>query len=373
MRFTTTTLAYDGGMDFGNETVVDKVPADLMHMVDPHWYQFPPLNPTWHKMLAFFMFVVGMASFFGNGLVVYIFTTTKSLRTPSNLLVVNLAFSDFCMMFCMSPAMVYNCMYETWSLGPFACELYGMTGSLFGNTSIWTMVLIALDRYNVIVKGLAAKPMTVKTAFYRILFIWFHGLLWTLFPMWGWNRYVPEGNMTACGTDYLTKTWLSRSYILAYAVFVYFGPLLIIIWAYSYIVKAVSAHEKNMREQAKKMNVSSLRSGGNDDGKSQSAEIKLAKVALMTISLWFMAWTPYLIINFSGIFELLSISPLFTIWGSVFAKANAVYNPIVYAISHPKYRIALKKKIPVLVCGKVSSGSDTTSTASGTTVATVNQ
>lgn len=36
--------------------------------------------------------------------------------------------------------------------GPFACELYGMVGSLFGVTSIWTMVFIALDRYNVIVK-----------------------------------------------------------------------------------------------------------------------------------------------------------------------------------------------------------------------------
>jgi len=36
--------------------------------------------------------------------------------------------------------------------GPFACELYAMFGSLFGVTSIWTMVFIALDRYNVIVK-----------------------------------------------------------------------------------------------------------------------------------------------------------------------------------------------------------------------------
>lgn len=52
----------------------------------------------------------------------------------------------------------------------------------------------------------------------------------------------------------------------------------------------------------------------------------------MTISLWFMAWTPYLIINYTGIFESAPISPLATIWGSLFAKANAVYNPIVYGI-----------------------------------------
>jgi len=143
-----------------------------------------------------------------------------------------------------------------------------------------------------------------------------------------------------------------------------------------------------MREQAKKMNVTSLRSG---DQNNTSAEFKLAKVALMTISLWFMAWTPYMVINFAGIFQLITIDPLFTIWGSVFAKANAVYNPIVYAIryvfnklqllylqilfiivifffSHPKYRLALDKKFPCLVCGKLEDDrSDSKSVASAQT------
>jgi r-opsin len=41
---------------------------------------------------------------------------------------------------------------------------------------------------------------------------------------------------------------------------------------------------------------------------------------------------------------------LSTIWGSLFAKANAVYNPIVYGISHPKYRVALLKRYPALGC-----------------------
>lgn len=120
--------------------------------------------------------------------------------------------------------------------------------------------MIAFDRYNVIVKGLSAKPLTSGGAVMRIAAIWGHALLWTLAPFFGWNRYVPEGNMTACGTDYLTKDWKSRSYICVYSFFVYTMPLLLIIYSYFYIVQAVSAHEKNMREQAKKMNVASLRS-----------------------------------------------------------------------------------------------------------------
>mgnify|MGYP003507462327 CR=1 FL=1 len=107
-------------------------------------------------------------------------------------------------------------------------------------------------------------------------------------------RYTPEGNMTACGTDYLTKDWLSRSYVLVYGIWVYFLPLLLIIYSYCFILSAVSAHEKSMREQAKKMNVASLRSARPSQANEQSTECKLAKVALMTISLWFLAWTPYL-------------------------------------------------------------------------------
>lgn len=86
-----------------------------------------------------------------------------------------------------------------------------------------------------------------------------------------------------------------------------------------------------MREQAKKMNVASLRSS---ESAQTSAECKLAKIALMTISLWFLAWTPYLVVNYTGIFSGDSISPLTTIWCSLFAKANAVYNPIVYGIRY---------------------------------------
>ncbi|XP_049774869.1 opsin-1-like [Schistocerca cancellata] len=349
-----------------NITVVDKVPPNMLHLVDAHWYQFPPLNPLWHGILGFMIAVLGVISWIGNGVVIYIFSTTKSLRTPSNLLVVNLAFSDFLMMVVMSPPMVLNCYYETWVLGPLMCDIYGMCGSLFGFASIWTMTMIAQDRYNVIVKGLSAKPMTIKTALIRIALIWFFAIGWTLTPLFGWNRYVPEGNMTACGTDYLTKTWTSRSYILVYSVFVYFTPLFTIIYSYYFIVQAVAAHEKNMREQAKKMNVASLRSS---DASNTSAECKLAKVALMTISLWFFAWTPYLVINYTGIFEGANISPLATIWGSLFAKANAVYNPIVYGISHPKYRAALKEKLPFLICGDDEHG-DATSQASGATTAT---
>ena len=332
---------------YGNYTVVDAAPKDMLDLVDPHWYQFPPMNPLMYDLLGFVIGVVGAMAWLGNFTAIYIFMTTKALRSPANMLVVNLAISDFIMITCMSPPMVICCYYRTWAFSRFSCQLYAFIGSICGLASISTMVFITEDRYNVIVKGISGKPLSSGGAFLRILVIWVFAAFWTLPPFFGWNRYVPEGNLTACGTDYLSEGFKSQSYLYALSIFGWLLPLIWIIFAYFNIVGKVFAHEKQMKEQAKRMGVKSLR---NEETQKTSTEMKLAKVALMNVSLWFIAWTPYLIINFAGMLKKDMVNPLFTIWGALFAKANAMYNPVIYAISHPKYKAVLEKKMPCLFC-----------------------
>ncbi|KAL9892370.1 opsin Rh2 [Glossina fuscipes] len=346
------------GAQLGNGSVLDKVTPDMAHIVNTYWGRFPPMDTKMNQMLGVFTFVIMIISLCGNGMVVLIFGTTKSLRTPANLLVLNLAFSDFCMMASQSPIMIINFYFETWILGPLWCDIYAICGSMFGFISIWSMCMIALDRYNVIVKGMSGRPMTVSLALMKIAIIWLFATFWTLMPMIGWSRYVPEGNLTACSIDYMTRDWNPRSYLITYSLCVYYTPLFLICYSYWFIIAAVAAHEKAMREQAKKMNVKSLRSSEDCE---KSAEAKLAKVALTTISLWFMAWTPYLIICYFGLFKIEGLTPTATIWGATFAKTSAVYNPIVYGISHPKYRLVLKEKYPCLVCGSTDEQKPTNS------------
>jgi hypothetical protein len=49
---------------------------------------------------------------------------------------VNLAFSDFLMMACMSPAMVINCYHETWVLGELSVSLCSATGIHFSGVTM---------------------------------------------------------------------------------------------------------------------------------------------------------------------------------------------------------------------------------------------
>lgn len=105
--------------------------------------------------------------FKGNSLVLYLFAKSKELRSPANMFVVNLAFSDLCMMITQAPLFIYNSFSGgVWLFGPFLCELYACTGGVFGLCSICTMAAISYDRYNVIVNGMNGTRMTFGKSFY---------------------------------------------------------------------------------------------------------------------------------------------------------------------------------------------------------------
>jgi r-opsin len=95
-----------------NASVVDLVPKDMLFMVPEHWYKYPPINPLWHSLLGLVMILLGIVSMIGNGVVIYLMTTVKSLRTPTNMLICNLAVSDFLMMATNAPTMARELLHR---------------------------------------------------------------------------------------------------------------------------------------------------------------------------------------------------------------------------------------------------------------------
>ena len=77
---------------------------------------------------------VGMLSLSGNGIVLWIFGLTRSLRSGTNLLIVNLALSDILMMTTNFPLLITNCFNHKWSWGPIMCEVSYLTlWNIFGS------------------------------------------------------------------------------------------------------------------------------------------------------------------------------------------------------------------------------------------------
>ncbi|CAI9739459.1 Full=Rhodopsin [Octopus vulgaris] len=316
--------------------------------IHPHWAKFDPIPDAVYYSVGIFIGVVGIIGIFGNGVVIYLFSKTKSLQTPANMFIINLAMSDLSFSAINGfPLKTISAFMKKWIFGKVACQLYGLLGGIFGFMSINTMAMISIDRYNVIGRPMAAsKKMSHRRAFLMIIFVWIWSIVWAVGPVFNWGAYVPEGILTSCSFDYLSTDSNTRSFILCMYFMGFMLPVVIIAFCYFNIVMSVSNHEKEMAAMAKRLNAKELRKAQ----AGQSAEMKLAKISMVIITQFMLSWSPYAVIALLAQFGPAEwVTPYAAELPVLFAKASAIHNPIVYSVSHPKFREAIQNTFPWLL------------------------
>nr|QEQ50489.1 rhabdomeric opsin [Maritigrella crozieri] len=320
--------------------------ADFEAIVHPHWRNFPPVPEVYHYLVGVFISVVGIWGIVGNLLVIYIFSVTKSLRTAPNFFIINLAISDLTFSAVNGfPLLTVSSFNTRWAWGRLTCEMYGFIGGLFGFISITTMALIAVDRFFVIVQPFEQlKSLTKTRALVMCSIAWIWGLLWSIPPFFGYGSYVPEGFQTSCTFDYLSQNKGNIIFNAGMYIFGFTLPVLTIIFCYYKIVKAVRQHELEMMAMAKKLK-SQFKSS------DKKSDIQAAKTSVTIFVLFFLSWFPYALVALMSLVGRRDhLTPFTSEIPVLFAKSSAVYNPIVYALTHPKFRLQLEKKFPWLIC-----------------------
>ncbi|XP_037660500.1 melanopsin [Choloepus didactylus] len=312
------------------------------------WVPFPTVDipDHAHYILGTVVLLVGLTGTLGNLTVIYTFCRSRSLRTPANMFIINLAVSDLFMSITQAPVFFISSLYKQWIFGETGCEFYAFCGALFGITSMITLMAISLDRYLVITRPLAPVGVVSKRrAALVLLGVWLYALAWSLPPFFGWSAYVPEGLLTSCSWDYMSFTPAVRAYTVLLFCFVFLLPLLVIVHCYIFIFRAI-------RDTGQ-----ALRSFGTGGGARElprqrqrlQSEWKTARVTLLVVLLYVLSWAPYstvALVAFAGYAHVLT--PYMTSVPAVIAKASAIHNPIVYAITHPKYRMAIAQHLPGL-------------------------
>ncbi|XP_061693727.1 melanopsin-A isoform X2 [Syngnathoides biaculeatus] len=317
----------------------------------PHPFPTVDVPDHAHYTIGSVILAIGITGMLGNFLVIYAFSRSRSLRTPANMFIINLAVTDLLMCVTQAPVFFVSSMHKRWIFGEKACELYAFCGALFGICSMVTLTVIAVDRYFVITRPLTSiGVLSRKRALVVLAAAWTYSLGWSLPPFFGWSAYVPEGLLTSCTWDYVTFTPWVRAYTMLLLLFVFLVPLLVIVCCYVSIFRAVRRTNKAVG----KMSGSGVHAhvSSRDSVKTfhrLQNEWKMAKIALIVILLYVVSWSPYSAVAltaFAGYADMLT--PYMNSVPAVIAKASAIHNPIIYAITHPKYRVALAKYIPCL-------------------------
>nr|BAQ54898.1 opsin, short-wavelength sensitive type [Epiophlebia superstes] len=338
-----------------------KIDEDYMDYVHPHWRQFRAPDAYQHFLLGLVYAVILVVGMLGNMLVIITFFTTKGLRSPSNAFVANLAIFDTLMMSKL-PVFVMNSVVEGQLFGKIGCDLYGLVGSYSGMGAAVTNAAIAFDRYRTIAFPLDGR-LGMKAALGLIAFTWLWATPFSILPFFEiWSRFAPEGYLTTCSFDYMTEGKSTQLFTMTIFSWAYVFPLLMIALFYSKIISHVRAHEKMLKEQAKRMNVKSLSQGDNE----KSAEIRIAKVAISIVFLFICGWTPYALVAIIGCFgDRALMTPTFSMFPAIACKTVACIDPWIYAINHPRFRAEIQKKVPWLcIFGQETKSSDNKSSAS---------
>lgn len=214
---------------------------DLLKITHSHWLQFEPPSCQQHLIFAILYAVVMIPGIFGNAVVIFLFFRSPNLRVPANVMSVNLAMADLIMNL-EAPLLIFNslqCGPKNFSL--LACRLYGLSGGLAGIVAILSIAAMAIQRYISITRPFdCGKIVNMRNCLVIVCLTWIYAFTFSFMPVVGFlNSYVPEGYLTSCSFDYLSKDFFNQLFVILIFSAAYVVPLCVIFISYVLIVVSV--------------------------------------------------------------------------------------------------------------------------------------
>jgi len=134
-------------------------------------------NPTPEKIGKTFAFcLIFLVSLAGNTVIGIIVYKAKTMRKPTNFLIVNMAISDLLYAIFVIPREIPMLYIDSWliggPLGQALCRLAIFLTHFSASVSIQSLVLIAVDRFGAVVFPLRSSPISSKLCPFFILTTW---------------------------------------------------------------------------------------------------------------------------------------------------------------------------------------------------------
>uniref|UniRef100_A0A3Q3NDK6 Rhodopsin n=1 Tax=Mastacembelus armatus TaxID=205130 RepID=A0A3Q3NDK6_9TELE len=292
----------------------------------PYEYtQYYLADPIFFKLLAFYMFFLTCTGMPINGLTLYVTARHKKLRQPLNYILVNLAVAGL-IMCCFGFTMtIISALNGYFILGPTACAIEGFMATMGGEIALWSLVVLAIERYIVVCKPMGSFKFTGTHAAAGVIFTWIMAFACAGPPLFGWSRYLPEGMQCSCGPDYYTLApgYNNESYVIYMFLVHFFTPVFIISFTYGSLVLTVKAAAAQQQESES----------------TQKAQREVTRMCILMVFGFLIAWTPYA--SFSGWIFLnkgAAFSAMAAAVPAFFAKSSALYNPIIYVVMNKQFR-----------------------------------
>ncbi|XP_015669458.1 vertebrate ancient opsin-like [Protobothrops mucrosquamatus] len=300
--------------------------SSSLSSVDPFSQPLHSIESWNFHLLSALMFLVTSLSLFENFTVILITVKFKQLRQPLNYVIVNLSVADFFVSLVGGTISFLTNLKGYFYMGHWACVLEGFAVTFFGIVALWSLALLAFERYVVICRPLGNGHFKGKHAALGIAFVWVFSLIWTIPPTMGWSSYTPSKIGTTCEPNWYSGEYNDHTFIITFFTTCFIMPLLVILVSYG----------KLMRKLRKVSDAQGRL------GSVQKPERQVARMVVIMILAFLICWSPYAAFSILvTTHPSIELDPRLAAIPAFFSKTATVYNPVIYVFMNNQFRKCL--------------------------------
>ncbi|XP_014864321.1 PREDICTED: trace amine-associated receptor 13c-like [Poecilia mexicana] len=263
-----------------------------------------------------------------NLLVIISISHFKQLHTPTNILLLSLAVSDFLVGFLIvfQILLIDGC----WYLGDFMCVLYYVVDYVITSASVENMVLISVDCY-VAVCNPFQYPTTVtqKRVCVCVSLCWMFSAV-CVFIVFKENLGQP-GRFNSCVGECVVG--FDEAAGIIDVLFFFIGPVTIIIILYVRVFVVAVSQARAMRAR-----VAAISLQGSVRGNVKRSELKSARTLGVVAAAFLICICPYFFLSVTGGETQFSASS----FAFFLFYLNSCLNPLIYVLFFPWFRKTIK-------------------------------
>ncbi|XP_051500427.1 trace amine-associated receptor 13c-like [Myxocyprinus asiaticus] len=283
-------------------------------------------------LLFLYISVICMLTVCGNLLVIVSIAVFKQLHTPTNLIVLSLAVSDFLVGMCVMPVESIRSINSCFYMGKSQCLIFNVIVSIIGSVSLMNIVFVAIDRYFAVCNPLQyMSKMTIRKTLSYIGFGWTMSILYNLVII-GFDYSNQPGTTLICMRECAVPVSNSRGPIDLIVSFL--APCIVMVILYIKILKVALRQAKAISNSTKK-GASQI-----NQKSSRKSEMKATKTLGTIVFVYLICWIPWYIMtiniqHFQNSYE--TFSALLCLF-----YTNSCINPFIYAVSYPWFKKSAK-------------------------------
>ena len=263
--------------------------------------------------------LVMILSLAGNLLVCFAVYKNPRLRCPSNYYIISLAMSDILQALCTMPLSIVYLASGSWPFGTSLCYFSAIVKYSLSKISIYTMVLMAVNRYYKIV-----KPAKYQTTFKKKFIVITASLVWGIFITYAIIAAFVIGSDVKEHQGFalcLIQYPLSAIPILTLIMYLPYFPIIFCYWK---IYRAFKVHSANVSWQS-----------------SNVEDIKVSKTLFATVVGFVSLWMPS---NCIYLHYLLSPIPReLALFATMLVFCTSCVNPFIYGFMNRAFKKEFKK------------------------------